>query len=45
MSENSNDNPTESKVPTPPIYKCCDNPQITYLAPVTSTLMKELLVP
>ena len=34
MSENSNDNPTESKVPTPPIYKCCDNPQITYLSPV-----------
>ena len=34
MSENSNDNPTESKVPTPKIYKCCDNPQITYLSPV-----------
>ena len=33
MSENSNDS-AEQKVPTPPIYKCCDNPQITYLAPV-----------
>ena len=33
MSENSNDS-AEQKVPTPAIYKCCDNPQITYLAPV-----------
>ena len=33
MSENSNDS-AEQKIPTPEIYKCCDNPQITYLAPV-----------
>ena len=33
MSENSNDS-AEQIIPTPEIYKCCDNPQITYLAPV-----------
>ena len=28
-------NETPSEIPkTPEIYKCCDNPQITYLAPV-----------
>ena len=34
MSENSPNDSGEEKIPTPPIYKCCDNPQITYLAPV-----------
>ena len=34
MSESSSNDSTEEKIPTPPIYKCCDNPQITYLAPV-----------
>ena len=34
MSENSPNDSAEEKIPTPPIYKCCDNPQITYLAPV-----------
>ena len=34
MSENSPNDSTEAKIPTPAIYKCCDNPQITYLAPV-----------
>ena len=29
MSETSSNTPK-----TPEIYKCCDNPQITYLAPV-----------
>ena len=37
MSENSNDS-AEQKIPTPEIYKCCDNPQITYLAPVNINL-------
>ena len=34
MSEDSTNSPSEDKIPTPEIYKCCDNPQITYLAPV-----------
>ena len=34
MSENSNDDSSETKIPTPEIFKCCDNPQITYNAPV-----------
>jgi len=34
MSENSPNDSAEEKIPTPAIYKCCDNPQITYLAPV-----------
>ena len=34
MSENSPNDSAEEKIPTPPIYKCCENPQITYLAPV-----------
>ena len=34
MSENSSNDSAEQKIPTPAIYKCCDNPQITYLAPV-----------
>ena len=34
MSENSPNDSGEEKIPPPPIYKCCDNPQITYLAPV-----------
>ena len=34
MSENSPNDYAEEKIPTPAIYKCCDNPQITYLAPV-----------
>ena len=34
MSESSPNDSTEEKIPTPAIYKCCDNPQITYLAPV-----------
>ena len=34
MSENSTNDSAEQKIPTPAIYKCCDNPQITYLAPV-----------
>ena len=34
MSEGSIDDSSETKIPTPEIYKCCDNPQITYNAPV-----------
>ena len=34
MSESPSNDSTEAKIPTPAIYKCCDNPQITYLAPV-----------
>ena len=34
MSENSPNDSAEEKIPTPAIYKCCENPQITYLAPV-----------
>ena len=34
MSEDSTNGPSENKIPTPEIYKCCDNPQITYNAPV-----------
>jgi len=34
MSESSSNDSTEAEIPTPAIYKCCDNPQITYLAPV-----------
>ena len=34
MSESPPNDSTEAKIPTPAIYKCCDNPQITYLAPV-----------
>ncbi len=34
MSEDSTNEPSDDKIPTPEIYKCCDNPQITYLAPV-----------
>ena len=34
MSESPSKDSTEAKIPTPAIYKCCDNPQITYLAPV-----------
>ena len=34
MSEDSTNGPSEDKIPTPEIYKCCDNPQITYNAPV-----------
>ena len=34
MSEDSTNCQSENKIPTPEIYKCCDNPQITYNAPV-----------
>ena len=34
MSEDSTNITSEDKIPTPEIYKCCDNPQITYNAPV-----------
>ena len=34
MSESPSNDSSEAKLPTPAIYKCCDNPQITYLAPV-----------
>lgn len=34
MSEDSTNGQSENKIPTPEIYKCCDNPQITYNAPV-----------
>ena len=34
MSEVHANNSSEDKIPTPEIYKCCDNPQITYNAPV-----------
>ena len=34
MSENSPNDSAEEKIPTPAIYTCCENPQITYLAPV-----------
>ena len=34
MSEDSTNEPSDDKIPTPEIYKCYDNPQITYNAPV-----------
>ena len=34
MSEDSLNTSSDEKIPTPEIYKCCDNPQITYNAPV-----------
>ena len=34
MSEDSVNTASDDKIPTPEIYKCCDNPQITYNAPV-----------
>jgi hypothetical protein len=34
MSEDSTNGQQEPKIPTPEIYKCCANPQITYNAPV-----------
>ena len=34
MSEDSTNGQPEPKIPTPEIYKCCDNPQITSNAPV-----------
>ena len=34
MSEDSVNIASDDKIPTPEIYKCCDNPQITYNAPV-----------
>ena len=34
MSEDSVNVASDDKIPTPEIYKCCDNPQITYNAPV-----------
>ena len=34
MSEDSSNTLSSEKKPTPEIYKCCDNPQITYNAPV-----------
>ena len=34
MSEDSVNKPSDTDIPTPEIYKCCDNPQITYNAPV-----------
>ena len=34
MSEVHANSSSEDKIPTPEIYKCCDNPQITYNAPV-----------
>ena len=34
MSEDSTNITSEDKIPTPEIYKCCENPQITYNAPV-----------
>ena len=34
MSEDSSNTSSDEKIPTPEIYKCCDNPQITYNAPV-----------
>ena len=34
MSEDSSNTLSSDKIPTPEIYKCCDNPQITYNAPV-----------
>ncbi len=34
MSEDSSNTLSNDKKPTPEIYKCCDNPQITYNAPV-----------
>ena len=34
MSEDSTNIATDEKIVTPEIYKCCDNPQITYNAPV-----------
>tara|TARA_B110000014_G_scaffold114541_1_gene78680 strand:+ start:44 stop:490 length:447 start_codon:yes stop_codon:yes gene_type:complete len=34
MSEDSANIPSDDKIPTPEIYKCCNNPQITYNAPV-----------
>ena len=29
-TEKTVDKPEEEKVKAPPVYKCCDNPQITY---------------
>ena len=34
MSEDSSNISSDEKIPTPEIYKCCENPQITYNAPV-----------
>ena len=34
MSEESANISSDDKIPTPEIYKCCNNPQITYNAPV-----------
>ena len=34
MNEDSANIPSDDKIPTPEIYKCCNNPQITYNAPV-----------
>ena len=34
MSEDSSNISSDEKVSAPEIYKCCDNPQITYNAPV-----------
>ena len=34
MSEDSVNIASDDKIATPEIYKCCDNPQITYNAPV-----------
>jgi len=38
MSEDSVNIASDDKIPTPEIYKCCDNPQITYNAPVNINL-------
>ena len=34
MSDDSTSGSQDTNIPTPEIYKCCDNPQITYNAPV-----------
>ena len=34
MSEDSSNISSDEKITTPEIYKCCENPQITYNAPV-----------
>jgi len=34
MSEESTNVSSDDRISTPEIYKCCDNPQITYNAPV-----------
>ncbi len=34
MSEDSANASSDDKIVIPEIYKCCDNPQITYNAPV-----------